>query len=278
MAKGEVNMHKVKSWIELQEILFEGKDNNLDRFRSNYAFRGAYDADHKLVTSLQRLGRKPSEYERHILRNFKKYAPVNTLTGNYDTLWNWIALGQHYGLPTRLLDWSFSPYIAMHFMTDFDKGFDKDGAIWMVDFIEMRKTLPDVLATKIMPKGILTLTPTELAEEVGHTIEKIEEFTNKYGNFMMFMEPPSIDDRIVSQFALSSFMLDPDSDKNAYLETHPSLYKKIIVSSSLKWEIRDKLDQANISERIIYPGLEGLSKWLKRWYYEKNESKKWKLD
>jgi hypothetical protein len=277
MKKLDENTFEITSWIELQEVLFDGKDTDLDRFRSDYAYRGAYNAEHRLITSLQRLGRKPSESERHIIRNFKKYSPINTLIGQYENIWNWIALGQHYGLPTRLLDWSFSPYIALHFMADFEKGFDQDGAIWMVNFIEIRKTLPKALTSKILEKGILTFTPAELAEEIGNSIEEIEAYKNKHDNFLMFMEPPSIDDRIISQFALSSFMLDPDSDKNAYLKDHPTLYKKLIVPAHLKWEIRDKLDQANISERIIYPGLEGLSKWLKRWYYEKNEDKRWSL-
>lgn len=271
------NTFEVSSWIELQEVLFEGKDQELDRFRSEYAYRGAFTAEHRLITSLQRLGRKPSEYERHIIRNFQKYSPINTLVGQYENIWNWMALGQHYGLPTRLLDWSFSPYIALHFMADFEKGFDQDGAIWMVNFIEIRKTLPKSLTSKILEKGILTFTPAELAEDIGNSIEEIKAYKKEHGNFLMFMEPPSIDDRIVSQFALSSFMLDPDLNINTYLQDHPALYKKLIIPARLKWEIRDKLDQANISERIIYPGLEGLSKWLKRWYFEKNESKRWTI-
>ena len=49
---------------------------------------------------------------------------------------------------------------------------------------------------------------------------------------------------------------------DGYLE----VYRKIVIPSELKWEIRDKLDQSNITERVIFPGLEGLTAWLRRHY------------
>ena len=46
----------------------------------------------------------------------------------------------------------------------------------------------------------------------------------------------------------------------------PKLTKKVIIPKELKWEVRDKLDSSNLTERVLFPGLDGLSTWLRRWY------------
>ena len=83
-------------------------------------------------------------------------------------------------------------------------------------------------------------------------------------------EPPSLDERIVNQAALFSMMSGPALQLEDWLREHerdqPNLIHKILVPASLKWEVRDKLDMANVTERVIYPGLDGLSSWLKRYY------------
>ena len=84
--------------------------------------------------------------------------------------------------------------------------------------------------------------------------------------FTLFFEPPSIDDRIVNQFAFFSVSSDPTLALDHWLADYPDICRRIIVPADLKWEIRDKLDQSNVTERVFFPGLEGLTAWLKRHY------------
>jgi len=65
----------VGSWIELLEHLYaDSWQPDICRHRSPYVFRGLSDVDYPLQTALQRLGGKYSALERHLLRNFRKYA------------------------------------------------------------------------------------------------------------------------------------------------------------------------------------------------------------
>ena len=84
--------------------------------------------------------------------------------------------------------------------------------------------------------------------------------------FVVFVEPPAVDRRILNQLALFSLMSSPTARLDSWLEQHPKLFRKVRIPAAMKWEIRDKLDQANINERVLFPGLDGLSRWLERYY------------
>ena len=85
-------------------------------------------------------------------------------------------------------------------------------------------------------------------------------------SFVLFFEPPSIDERIVNQFALFSVMNGPALRLDEFLQDQKQGVRRLIIPAALKWEVRDKLDQANVTERVLFPGLDGLSRWLRRYY------------
>ena len=256
------------SWIELQDLLFrDAYDHHLGRFRSSFIFRGLSDARYELKTSLMRLEGPYSELERHLLRNFRKYAHRNAVPG--ESVWNLMALAQHHGLPTRLLDWTYSPFVALHFATANLQKFDIDGVIWCVNYVKSSEFLPAPLYTTIMEEGSNVFTPQMLDTQC-NSLKQLDTLHER--RFVIFLEPPSMDERIVNQHALFSLMSGSNLLMNHWLEDHPELFYRIIIPASLKWEIRDKLDQANITERVLFPGLDGLSSWLKRQYSPKELS------
>lgn len=255
---------RAKDWFHLQELIFKDAfDSTVNRYRTKYVFRGLSSSNHQLETSLLRLNNNIWEIEKHLIRNFRKYAIGNPISA--DTTWHWMTLAQHHGLPTRLLDWTFSPYVALHFATASIDKYDEDGAIWCVDFYESRKSLPLSLLDE-MEKVKMRGFTIDALYDLFKDLKDFEEYGKKNGNFLLFFDPPSFDERIINQFALFSVMPDPSIRINDWLASHPDYYFRIIIPKELKLEIRDKLDTANVSERVMFPGLDGLSQWLKRWY------------
>ena len=253
---------RVTSWNELNDWLFQGTWNaEIGRFRSPFAYRGMGDAGHDLLTSLARLGEHPGELEGHILRNFRKYASREDVPG--DSIWNWLAVAQHHGLPTRLLDWTYSPYVALHFVTEHVEEFGNDGVVWMVDYSQTNRLLPTQLKSVLQDEGSSVFT-AEMLERVTPSLRQFTQLSDD--DYVLFFEPPSLDERIVNQSALFSLMANPRSRLDGWLERHPEVYRRLLIPVELKWEIRDKLDQANITERVLYPGLDGLSRYLRRYY------------
>ena len=251
---------RVQSWLELQDKLFESSwQRSISRFRSNFVYRGVPRVTHTLETSLQTGGYEG--HERHLLTSFRKYASQRAVHG--DWVWNWLSLAKHHGLPTRLLDWSYSPYVALHFATVDVRHIEEDAAVWCVDFRRTNELLPASLK-KLLRGDDANIFTTEMLNRVATSLAEFDSLSKR--DFVVFFEPPSLDERIVNQFALFSLPSSPTLSLEELLKRRDSTYRRIIIPAALKWEVRDKLDQANITERVLFPGLDGLSQWLKRYF------------
>jgi type I restriction enzyme M protein len=186
-------------------------------------FRGVSDAEHNLVTSLGRVVVKDEEarlnYENELLLEFKRRAYPHLKDQPKNHI-DWLALAQHYGLPTRLLDWSTNPLVAMYFATENDA--EKDFAVFK----------------RIQNDWWLDYTNLEL-----------EDITSVRG-----VRPPHTDTRFVNQdgvFTVHEKPAEPLDDKNVV---------KYVFPRSIKEEVHWVIKKYGMHPSRIYPGLEGVAK------------------
>jgi FRG domain len=256
-----MEVQEISSWREFDDEIAQANSGGPRRGRvhSSLVFRGLARSSYTNRHSLSRLGDDFRALERHLIRNFRKYAHRERPG---QTLWDWLSLAQHHGLPTRLLDWTFSPFVAAHFATATSP--EQEAIVWAVDCASAHELLPDDLRRALETEGATVFT-TELLAEHARSLEALDCLGGE-DPFVLFFEPPSLDDRIVNQSAVLSTLSDPEAHMDDWVEQHADCVHAWRLSVEAKAEIRERLDQANITERVLMPGLDGLATWLRRYY------------
>ena len=102
-----------------------------------------------------------------------------------------------------------------------------------------------------------------MLDKIGSNYEVLNTISR--APYAFFFEPASTVNRIANQYALFSLTTDPAIAITS-LPALQDCFSRIIIPKEIKLEIRDKLDYINISERMIYPGLDGIAKWITRRY------------
>jgi len=244
-------------------------DPAINRNRSFYLYRGLSNAAFHLETSLSRNCRnKQRDLESSILRNFIKYAASEAPLQNA-SIWRQMTIGQHHGLPTRLMDWTFSPLMALHFATSGEALSDMDehdAAVWKIDVSELNQLLPPRYQAVLEREKAYFFT-IDMLDQLSNNAEAYD--SDMGSRSMVLLEPPSVDQRIINQYSYFSVTPLGIESVEDFLNQQTENTVCYILPKEMKWRMRDMLDQMNINERIAFPGLDGLSLWIKRHYYVK---------
>ena len=125
--------YKITSLSDLIEIVKELPEDR------TFWFRGHYDKSWPLIPSVQRACY--AEQEQALANDFYMRASVTLHEKpDYQNYSAWLSIMRHYGLPTRLLDWTRSPLIAAYFATEKAlTGEDADACIWILDPVALNE-------------------------------------------------------------------------------------------------------------------------------------------
>ena len=241
---------KIKNWQDFIDLIEQSKQHN--QTLPSWYFRGQSVVDFTLLPSITRIIKgnqinlkKALGIELDLFRTFHSryelYKNLPTEIKNLKTI-SFFAEMQHYSCPTRLLDWTTSPYVALHFASE--KDFEKDGAIFYFH--------SDIL--------------DEINKSHFSTLSEDLVFENKDKPAIYPFLKARENERILAQQGVFTISNDIFSDhydliKNTFKIDNLKDYAiKIIIPKELKIEFLSRLRIMNINDLTLFPGLDGVGK------------------
>ncbi|WP_151741255.1 FRG domain-containing protein [Acinetobacter seifertii] len=208
-------------------------------------YRGQFDCSWELTPSLSRFNNW-EEKEKQLFIEFKRLSKgiFKERTNDWHTLFDM----QHYGIPTRLLDWTVVLGVALAFVLHADYEDKTDSAIYILD----------PLALNRQSKRFEIL---NVPEEKDFEYQKIY-WENKPASIEkpLAIQPTYISDRLKAQAGRFTIY---GSAEGSFESMQNSVYKKVILPASAKEEARQFLKWANLNEFTIYPDIVGISNHIR---------------
>src|SRR5260370_660477 len=259
----------LKSWEEYISIISDSP-------YQHWAFRGQRDASAPLFSVLSRyfisFGVDPRawpEQEERILRIFKRKAIhfLDHVPDRNDDF-EWLALMQDHGAPTRLLDFSWSPYVAAFFALQRATG---DAAVWA--FNPARISKPEAVdRQQSLFQSAIDPTPAD---------EFRRYFLKQEIPFVWVGEPQSMNRRLIAQsgtFAIPGILnRSMDEILSTYPDPKNTLVNFILPSEKIRDRGLRELYRMNITHATLFPDLDGLARSLAyelefHWAYDPHTS------
>jgi hypothetical protein len=245
---------RLETWDEFLKIITSAP-------YSNWAFRGERHARWPLYSSLSRyfmdfgIHREAwPEQEGRILRIFKRKAHQylhQPPAANDD--FQWLALMQHHGAPTRLLDFTWSPYVAAFFALERAIG---EAAVWALN--------PGQLGSREarMRDSRSRVTQPEMNPRIPGNFERY--FQKGENAFIWVGEPDTMNRRLIAQsgtFAVPGVLDVPlEEILSRYPKPEDMIAKFVFPSTGLRETGLRELYRMNITWATLFPDLDGLAR------------------
>jgi len=235
--KAVISSHDYHQWIYRGQNNYEYQlESSLFRaFRRNEKIRSA--------TKMKRVHLIREKYEKEMIESFQKSCHLFLTTfPNMKDKFDWLSLMQHYGAPTRLLDFSLSPYVALYFSM---YEATEEAAVYCINYSEIKK-IDSSYYNNIDQKY----------SELMKTEKSIDQ------TLLVPFEPKFINERL---FAQQGVFLIPNTlnfSHHEILENYENsdFYLKLKINITQFAEIQKELLKMNIRASSVYPGFEGFCK------------------